>query len=245
VNILTDPFLSSRASPLPFMGPRRVRPLAIPFADLPRIDLVLVSHNHYDHLDRPALGRLYRRDEPLIVTPLGNDRIIGLPGIRALDWGQEAELNSQPGSVRVTLEPALHWSARGLYDRRRALWGAFVIATPAGMVYFAGDTAYGDGAHFRAIREKHGVPALALLPVGAYEPRWFMGNVHMNPADAVAAWRDLGAPRTLGMHFGTIQLTDEGIDAPADDLRAALAGDAQAAARFHLPPFGMGLEYRI
>ncbi len=240
LNILTDPFLSDRASPLPFMGPKRVRPPAVAFDDLPKIDIVLVSHNHYDHLDRAALKRLHKRDNPVIVTPLGNDKIIDLPNTRMLDWGQATE----PMGAHITLEQAYHWSARGLWDRRKALWGAFVVKLPAGSVYFGGDTAFIDGKIFGEARDKHGPFRLALLPVGAYEPRWFMQTAHMNPEDAVKAWTLLGKPFTLGMHFGTVQLTDEPIDAPGHALAEALKMEGAPEAGFRMPEFGKGLNVK-
>ncbi|MCW3475089.1 MBL fold metallo-hydrolase [Limobrevibacterium gyesilva] len=233
LNILIDPVWSARASPLRFAGPRRVNPPGIALADLPPVQAVLVTHNHYDHLDLPTLHRLWARFRPRIVAPLGNDAIIRRRrpeiGVDVLDWGEAVRL--APG-VTATLEPALHWSARGLRDRRMALWGAFVLTTPAGVIYHVGDTAYGDGALFRAIRDRHGAPRVAVLPVGAYEPRWFMGAQHMNPAEAVRAFRDCGAAQALGHHWGTFQLTDEAIDQPPAALAAALEAAGIDPARF-------------
>ncbi len=241
LNILTDPFFSDRASPFAFMGPKRTRPPAIALKDLPHIDIVLLSHNHYDHLDAASLKTIWHRDQPVIVTPLGNDTVIrkaaGLKAatIHTLDWGQTY---SYATGFRFTLEQAYHWSARGLYDRRRALWGAFIAETPGGKIYFAGDTGYRDGKTFREAAAKHGPFRLALLPVGAYEPRWFMESQHMNPDDAVRAHLDLGAPYTFGMHFGTVRLTDEAIDQPARDLAAAQIAHNVTPDRFGMPIFG-------
>jgi L-ascorbate metabolism protein UlaG (beta-lactamase superfamily) len=222
-NILTDPIWSERASPVPFAGPRRYNAPGIPFESLPPIDLVLVSHNHYDHMDLPTLRRLWQRDRPRIVAPLGNDAIVraydpAIP-VTALDWGQALAV----GGLRITAEPAHHWSARATNDRNHALWASFVIRGGGRAVYFAGDTGFGGGRHFRHIASRHRGIDLALLPIGAYEPRWFMAPQHMNPADAVEALRILGARAALGYHWGTFRLTDEAVDDPPRDLARALA----------------------
>lgn len=222
-NVLIDPVWADRASPLSFAGPRRRNPPGIAFDRLPPIDAVLVSHNHYDHLDLGTLAQLWRRDRPLIVTPLGNDAIIHAhdPAIEVatLDWGEAAALG--PG-LTVWAEPAHHWSARGMRDRNRALWAAFVLRGPAGTAYYAGDTGFADGRPFRHIAATHPPIDLALLPIGSYEPRWFMAPQHMNPDEAVRAMALLGARQALGYHWGTFRLTNEGVDRPARDLMVAL-----------------------
>lgn len=223
LNILVDPVWSERASPVRFAGPRRANPPGVAFDDLPPIHVVLVTHNHYDHLDTDTISRLWQRFRPRIITPLGNDAVIRARDdeveASTLDWGGSLELGN---GVAVHLEPANHWSARGINDRRMALWGAFVLTGPAGTIYVAGDTGYGSGDIFRDVRTRFGSPQLAALPIGAYEPRWFMGSQHMNPADAVQAFRDLGAEAAIGVHWGTFQLTNEAIDQPVKDLAAAL-----------------------
>ncbi len=233
LNILTDPVWSERASPLPFAGPRRVTAPGIAFADLPPIDLVLLSHNHYDHLDIATLRRLNAVHAPLMVMPLGNDAIVGtaLQGARIVtgDWDDRLPL---PASASVTLTRANHWSARGLGDRRMALWSGFWLETQAGTVWFAGDTGYGDGTIFRDIRARYGAPDVALIPIGAYEPRWFMAAQHADPFEAVRILQDVGASRALGNHWGTFQLTDEAREAPKEELRAALAAAGVDAERF-------------
>jgi L-ascorbate metabolism protein UlaG (beta-lactamase superfamily) len=222
LNILTDPFLSLRASPLRFAGPRRVRRAAIAAGELPPIDIVLLSHNHYDHLDVPGLRKLLVHHSPLFVTPLGNRRYIqkarrSIECIE-LDWRQAHDHRD----IRITVMPALHWSKRNVHDTNRALWGAFAIETKGGVIYFAGDTGFGDGGIFSEIAERFGAPRLSLLPIGAYEPRWFMKSQHMNPEDAVQAHLLLGSKVSIGIHHGTIQLTNEAIDAPVSELADAL-----------------------
>lgn len=223
LNIITDPFLSSRTSPFQFAGPKRVHDPGIQLEDLPPIDVVLLSHNHYDHMDLPALRKLHDLHSPHIITPLGNASIINKArrkfNITEGDWGDSFTLSD---TLDVTLTPAMHWSKRTFFDRNMALWCAFVIQTPSGPVYFAGDTGYGAGHHFRDVRAQFGTPRLALLPIGAYEPRWFMKPQHMNPQEAVLAHTDLGAHHSLAIHHGTVQLTDEAIDQPVIDHARAM-----------------------
>ncbi|MGH9141516.1 MAG: MBL fold metallo-hydrolase [Vicinamibacterales bacterium] len=224
-NILTDPMYSECAGPWRVFGPRRVRPPAIAFDALPPISIVLLSHNHYDHCDLDTLKLLAQRFDPVTVTPLGNARALrstGLRRVEELDWWQRAGTTALP----ITVTPAHHFSARGPFDRNRALWGGFLIDTGGRRIYFAGDTAY--TSWFKEIRQRAGSIDLALLPIGAYEPRWFMKSVHMNPAEAVQAHLDLGATGSIGMHFGTFQMTTEGIGEP-------LVALAQARAARHLP----------
>lgn len=233
LNILLDPVWSTRASPFRFIGPKRVNDPGIAFADLPPIDVVLVSHGHYDHLDAATLSRLAVAHRPRVITPLGNDAIMrkhdSAIAAEAYDWGDRIELGA---GVWATLVATQHWSARNLSDRNMSLWASFVIETPGGGIYFVADSGYGDGRCFRAAGERHGPLRLAILPIGAYEPRWFMRDYHMNPAEAVQALRDCGAEFALGHHFGTFQLTDEAIGAPVADLAVALQSAGIAAERF-------------
>lgn len=218
-NLLTDPVWAARVSPFRNLGPRRVRAAGVALKDLPTIDVVLLSHNHYDHLDLATLKFLARRDNPLVVTGLGNAPLLADNGIRhvsELDWWEHVAFKD----LRIHFTPAQHFSGRGVRDRDMTLWGGLWVETSAGALFFAGDTGY--GAHFREIRERLGVPRLALLPIGAYEPYWFMGPVHMNPDDAVRAHCDLDAGTSLSIHFNTFQLTDEPIDRPVRDLADAL-----------------------
>lgn len=222
-NILVDPVWSDRASPLWFAGPKRHNAPGIAFEALPQIDTVLVSHGHYDHLDLATLSRLQAQFSPRVVTPLGNDATMHSAdsAIRAeaFDWHHRIELG---GSLAVTLVPTRHWTARGIFDRNKSLWASFVLETPVGKIYIVCDSGYGDGKHFRRVAEAHGPLRLAILPIGAYEPRWFMRDQHMNPSDAVKAMADCGAAQALAHHHGTFQLTDEAIDAPEMALHAAL-----------------------
>jgi L-ascorbate metabolism protein UlaG (beta-lactamase superfamily) len=215
VHILTDPVWSERVSPFTWIGPRRRRAPGVRFEDLPHIDLVLLSHNHYDHLDLPTIRRLASHSQPRFVVPTGVAPLLWSYKIPAgeLDWGNSMDASN----ARVHCVPAMHFSARGLFDRNRTLWCGYVIEAKDGLIYFAGDT--GFGRHFAMIRERFGPPRLALLPIGAYQPRWFMSPVHMAPEDAVKAHEILGARSSIAIHHGTFQLTDEAIDTPARELR--------------------------
>jgi L-ascorbate metabolism protein UlaG (beta-lactamase superfamily) len=242
VNILVDPVFSERASPFSFTGPKRHNPPGIAFDALPKIHAVLVTHNHYDHMDVETLSRLATRDAPRVITPLGNDTIVRAHDPRiaaeAFDWGDRVEI--APG-VAVTLVRTAHWSARWLGDRRKALWASFVIETPAGKIYHVGDTAFADGSSFRD-HAADGPFRLAILPVGAYEPRWFMKDAHMNPDEAVRAFQALGAEQAIGHHWGTFQLTAEPVEAPQQDLATALAEKGIEASRFQAFRPGQVLE---
>ena len=219
LNILTDPIWSERCSPVTFTGPKRHRAPGLRFEDLPPIDLVLVSHNHYDHMDLATLRRL----RAPILVPLGNAALLrrhGIEGAKDLDWWQTTRVSER---VTVTAVPAQHFSARALSDRNAALWCGFVISGPSGHAYFAGDT--GWGRHFVEIAERFGPMRVALLPIGAYEPRWFMKPAHISPAEAVDAHHALRAKTSIGIHWGTFRLSDEGELDPARTLAAA-RGDA-------------------
>lgn len=233
LNILTDPVWSQRASPLSFAGPRRVNLPGIAFDDLPPIDVVLVSHGHYDHLDVETLARLWRRNKPRIVAPLGHEATIrGYDAditVTTADWNDTVPLGN---GVDAVLEQVHHWTARGLMDRNRALWCGYVLRGVGNGVFFAGDTGFDEGRPFHRVAERHGALGLALLPIGAYEPRWFMESQHINPLDAVKGFRLLGARQALGYHWGTFRLTNEGVERPAADLAAALAEESVDSTRF-------------
>lgn len=235
VTILTDPVFSARCSPVRWAGPRRVRPPGRSMAALPRVDLILVSHCHYDHMDLPSLAFFAERDAPRVMTPVGNARHLRKAGLRDViecDWWEESAVRG----LRVTCTPARHGSARTPFDRDRALWGGFDIrpaspgAAQAPAIFFAGDSAH--GRHWGRIRARLGAPDIALLPVGAYEPRFLMADVHTTPEEAVAAFRALEARQAVGMHFGTFRLTDEPIGEPLSRLAAACAAEGLEPGRF-------------
>jgi len=231
--ILTDPVWTARAGPFGRMGPRRVRPPAIAASALPPVDLVLVSHNHYDHL-QPSSLRLFE-EHAVYVAPLGVGPQINTGARRGcfeLDWWERVAL----GDAEITCVPAQHFSARTLWDRNRTLWCGYIVRTGGVTMYFAGDSGYGP--HFTAIRSRFPSIDVALLPIGAYEPRWFMKPVHMNPDEAVRAHLDLRARRSIGMHFGTFQLTDEAIDEPLRALERARTAHGVSADAFGVLDFG-------
>ena len=230
LNVLTDPVFSERASPLAFAGPQRAQPPGVALADLPSIDVVLISHNHYDHLDLASVRALSERAQgrTLFLVPLGLKPFLEREGVRnavELDWWDSRVVSG----VEFHLVPVQHWSARGLADRSETLWGGWAVFAPDLRWYFSGDTGYSrDFADTRTKLAAHAKDAslfdVALLAIGAYEPRWFMREQHMNPAEAVQAHKDLGARRSIGIHWGTFQLTDESLDQPPRDLAAARQG---------------------
>jgi L-ascorbate metabolism protein UlaG (beta-lactamase superfamily) len=230
ITILTDPVWSERVSPFRRIGPRRVRKPGVAFEDLPTVDIILLSHNHYDHLDIATLAQLRQRFAPTVLAAAGDGRLVGPLGfksVRELDWWEEMQFND---TLKMTFVPAQHFSARGLFDRRKSLWGGYMIESRERRVYFSGDTGY--STHFSDIRTRLGSPDIAMLGIGSYEPRWFMKPIHMNPAEAVCAHRDLGSRQSIGMHFGTFQLTAEAIDQPQADLKRALSDSGLPEAEF-------------
>ena len=225
--ILTDPVWSHRASPFRWAGPARVHDPGVPFERLPRIDAVLVSHNHYDHMDLDALRRLQRTFGPRVVTTRGNKAYLERRGLRdvvELDWWESYDW--------VTATPAQHFAARTPFDRNRTLWAGFALALGGRRVFFGGDSGY--HAHFADIGARFGPFDAALIPIGAYEPRWFMSAAHMNPEEAVRAHLDLRSRLSIAMHFGCFQLTDEGIDEPVRDLARALEAHAVGPSQFRV-----------
>jgi L-ascorbate metabolism protein UlaG (beta-lactamase superfamily) len=216
--ILTDPVWAERVSPFSFVGPKRVREPGIPFDKLPKIDWVLISHNHYDHMDLDTLKKLHDRFAPAFFVPLGDKDLLesqGIGRVTEMDWWDRFS----EGEWELTFAPTQHFSSRGLFDRNASLWGSFMLRFRGRQIYFGGDAGYSP--HYLEIFQKLGRSDLAFLPIGAYEPRWFMGPVHMNPEEAVKAHQDLQSLRSIGIHFGSFQLTTEAIDRPVEDLGKA------------------------
>lgn len=236
LNILTDPFYSYRASPFTWIGPKRVRDAGVRMEDLPPIDIILVSHNHYEHMDKPALKKLHALfPDAAVYTGLGNIpdiRETGFTNVTEMDWWEETEYKG----LTIHFVPARHFSARTLWDRNETLWGGFVLTGNAGNIYFAGDTA--KGTHDAMLAERFGGFELALIPIGAYEPRWFMQYSHNNPEEAIQIHKEINSKFSIGMHFGTVQLTDEGIDEPERDLIKAREAAGMPDDEFIVPEFG-------
>jgi N-acyl-phosphatidylethanolamine-hydrolysing phospholipase D len=246
LNVLTDPVFSQRASPVQFAGPKRVQPPGLAVADLPKIDVVLISHNHYDHLDVDSIKALINQGwaEPLFMVPLGLKdwfNKLGVTNVKELDWWDSVAVKG----VEFNFTPVQHWSARGPGDRSQTLWGGWAVLGADFHWYFSGDTGYSqdfvDTQKRFAARQ---TPALgggfdiALIAVGAYEPRWFMKDQHVNPAEAVQIHKDLQAKRSVGVHWGTFELTDEPLDQPPKDLAAARTAQAVAEDDFFLLAIG-------
>lgn len=242
LNILTDPVWSERVGPIGF-GPKRVQAPGIGFEHLPKIDAVCISHNHYDHLDLRTVRRLFEAYNPLFVTPLGNDKILKKvsASIRVCtgDWGYECDLSPD---VKCFIEPAIHWSARSLWDKNHTLWSAFVFKTPHRNIYFSGDTGYGNGEHFAQAFQKHGDFDLAFLPIGAFKPRWFMKRYHMDPFDSILAWEKLGQPHAIPMHYQTFPLANEGYHEPLELLFSEQYRWAQTGRGFKPLSIGQGWD---
>jgi L-ascorbate metabolism protein UlaG (beta-lactamase superfamily) len=231
LNILTDPIWSERSSPVGFAGPKRHHQPGIRFEDLPPIDVVVLSHNHYDHMDVPTLRRLAAEHRPRIFAALGNGAFLraqNIANVTELDWWDDTMLAD---AVRLHAVPAQHFSSRGLADRDTNLWCGYVIETANGAIFFAGDT--GWGSHFKEIKERFGRIRVAMLPIGAYRPEWFMCAVHISPKDAVRAARDLEAEVSIPMHYGTFHLGDDGQDEAVEALRTAMG-----TTRFEIVPPG-------
>lgn len=219
LNLLTDPVWSERVSPVTFAGPRRRRAPGLRLEDLPRVDAILMSHNHYDHFDKATLVRLLGRDRPVVFCPLGLAeplRKLGFGEIRELDWWQKVAWSR----LTVHCVPAQHFSARGLFDRNRTLWCGWMLDADAGSVYFAGDT--GLSSLFEEIAASFPRIRLSLLPIGAYKPQWFMGSIHMAPSQALYVHRLLGSAHSIATHFGTFPLADDGEAEPVKGLERAL-----------------------
>lgn len=221
LNILTDPVWSNRASPFSWIGPKRHRMPGIAFEDLPRIDIVLISHNHYDHLDLPTLKKLFVAHAPKIVVPLGVKKFLesnGISNVVELDWWDDTDVNEK---ISIQAVPAQHFSGRGMFDRNATLWCGYVIKTSSGNLYFAGDTGY-NSQMFQEIGQRSGSIRVAMLPIGAYKPQWFMSPVHISPEEAVKIHMIMNIETSIAMHFGTFRLADDGQEDPVRDLEKAV-----------------------
>ena len=231
-SLLVDPVYSEKIGPFGLIGPRRVHPPGIAFDALPKVDAVLVSHDHYDHCDMATLSRLAERDQPTAIVPLANAGLMrraGFQKIIELDWWEKHVVGADG---EVTLTPSQHWSNRLSGTRCGRLWGGFYLRFGHRSAHFIGDTGF-HPTLFSEIQKRLGAPDVAMIPIGAYEPRWFMRGQHCNPAEAVAIHHQLDAGLSLAMHWGTFQLTDEAREAPLEALKVALAPEpAEEAERF-------------
>lgn len=218
LNILTDPVWSERCGPFGFLGPRRMRPPGIGFEDLPNIDIVLLTHNHYDHLDLSTVLKLKSKYDPVFIVPLGVDLFLakkGIKKIKSLDWWEAVSVG-----IEIKAVPAQHFSSRGIFDRDKTLWCGYVLTALEKKIYYAGDSGY--GLFFKEIGKKEGPFDLSMIPIGAFEPEWFMSPIHISPSEAVRVHKDVKSKQTLAMHFGTFALADEGQGAAEEQLLLAL-----------------------
>jgi L-ascorbate metabolism protein UlaG (beta-lactamase superfamily) len=243
--IITDPIFSRRASPFSFSGPSRHHDPYLPLHNIPKLDYVVISHAHYDHLSVPSIRMIEERFAPTYIVPKNNAQFIlraNVPSSRIIELDVFETRNFEERGLSLTLERAKHWAMRGIGDRNRYLWGSFVISLLDVRIYFAGDTGY--DTHFADIGEKYGPFDLALLPIGAYAPRWFMKDAHMNPEEAVQAAADLKSTQAMGIHFGTFKLTDEGRHDPERDTKNALASSTFSGT-FLVPTLENGLTLTV
>jgi len=246
-NILTDPMFSDRASPFRRLGPRRFVSPGLVLGALPPVDVVLLSHDHYDHLDVPTIEGLRDRygEDLTWLTPLGYRSWFGHRGVTRvveLDWWEDASLETSAGAfLRVTALPARHWTRRRMWDTRRRLWCSWGVASSSRRVYFGGDSGYGPA--YAEIGARLGPFDVALLPIGAYEPRWFMASSHITPEEATRAAADLGAAEVVGGHWGTFRLTDEDPLEPPARMRAAWAARGLPPSRLHIPAVGETVHF--
>ena len=219
INILTDPVYSERVSPISFLGPKRVHDPGVPLKNLPPIQVVIISHNHYDHLDLETLKKLEEKFKPIFIAPLGDETLLqneGLTNIIALDWYQNYKVHD----TEIIFTPTQHWSRRGLLDTNKSLWGGYIIRKADKKIYFGGDAGYSK--YYKEIFNRYGAMDLSLLPIGAYAPRWFMQDMHMDPEEAIWAHQDLKSRKSIGIHFGTFQLTNESREEPTQKLQIHL-----------------------
>ncbi len=243
VNILTDPVWSERVSPFPWVGPKRMRPPGIRFEDLPHIDVILLTHNHYDHLDIDTVKQLAEKYSPQFYTPLGVNLYLEqnhIANITSMDWWSATDLNQ---NLKLFCVPAQHFSGRGMFDRDATLWCGFVIKIGESHLYFAGDSGY--GALFKKIGEQFNPIKLAILPIGAYRPKNFMSPIHVSPKESVKIHLDVRAEQSIAGHFGTFPLADDGMEEPVSDLKQALKEMDIAKKSFWILQEGKGKNFLI
>lgn len=241
INILVDPVWSERCSPVSFAGPKRMRPPGINFKDLPRIDLVLISHNHYDHLDKATIKKIIATHSPKFICPLGVDHTLtkwGAVDIQAIDWYETVDCDS----LKITATPANHFTSRGTFDRDKTLWSGFVINYGTHRLYYAGDSGYSD--IFKHIGDRLGPMDLSLIPIGAYLPKWFMSPIHVSPIESVLIHQDVGSKQSIAMHFGTFPLADDGPQRPINELKENLAAHGIDENQFIAPEEGISYIYK-
>ncbi|MNK06312.1 metal-dependent hydrolase [compost metagenome] len=243
LNILIDPVFSERVSPVSFMGPKRHVALPFQVSDLPPIDAVVISHSHYDHLDLDTLKELHKRngEATLFLVPLGIQELLaseGIKNVKELDWWEDITIKT----LKLTFTPAQHWTQRGLFDRNQSLWGGWYLQAPSLKFLYTGDTGYSKD--FQDIRAKLGPADVAMIPIGAYEPRWFMKQQHVNPEEALKIHQDLGAKTSIGVHWGTFRLADESLGAPAVDLKVALEKENVSSETFRVMKHGETIQLK-
>lgn len=240
LNLLIDPVWSERVSPIDGMGPRRMRSPGIRFEDLPIIDAVLLTHNHYDHLDLPTMEMLNEKFHPKIITTLGGSKFLEknkITGAKELDWWDETQLSEQ---LKLIAVPAQHFSGRGTFDRNTTLWCGFIIQRSKGNIYIAGDTGYNDST-FNEIGNRFGPISVSIIPVGAYRPQWFMSPIHVSPMEAVKIHLEVKSQKSIACHFGTFPLVDEGNEELITDFRSALKQSNVSEENFLLLKEGTGV----
>jgi L-ascorbate metabolism protein UlaG (beta-lactamase superfamily) len=233
LNILTDPVWSKRCSPFQWAGPKRFHEPGVALSDLPKIDLILLSHNHYDHLDITTFKKLYTQHQPKVIVPLGVDLYLEKKGITSshvMDWYDRVEIQN---GVEVMSTPAQHFSSRGMFDRDRTLWCGYGIKIQDEWIWFAGDSGYGP--FFKEIGQELKPLRTAIIPIGAYKPRWFMQPIHLSPEEALQVHEDVGSPYSIACHFGTFPLAKDGMDEPTNELIKCLSDPDQESVSFRIP----------
>jgi L-ascorbate metabolism protein UlaG (beta-lactamase superfamily) len=246
INIITDPVWSDVAGVFDLVGAKRVRPAGAPFEKLPQIDLILLSHNHYDHLDIGTMKRLAERFKPTIIVPLGVKAYLereGIGNVIELDWWNEVPFTYANKTLHIHCVPAQHFSGRGVSDRNKSLWCGFVVqsAQTEDAIYFAGDSGYGD--HFKRIGEKFTNIKCAMIPIGAFRPKWFMSPVHISPEEAVKVHQDVHSRLSIGMHFGTFPLADDGEHEPVEELQKSLKQASVESSAFRALDLGEWIDF--